>query len=302
MLKWNDCLCRTLFVVVWLFQVAVLCGQEKSTKPIIPVEELVFVRTGDLPIILSAPHGGTGEIPGVTERTGAGLATGPSGFFTGRDGGTEELAMEVVEAIKKRFGKSPYVVVSKVHRKFMDPNRPADISYEDAKAKPYYDHYHDNLSKHCREVTDRFKAGVLIDLHGQGTSRETVYRGTKNGLTVTHLRETFGEQAHLGSKSLFGLLSTRGWKVHPSPHDEKEQSGFTGGFIVLSYGSHKSQPIDAIQLEFGAEYRAAGKRAKTVAVLTDALVEYAGLYLQVRAPDEPKTSESTLQAPTPFGR
>ena len=302
MLKLNNRHCRTLLVFVWLCQFAVLCGQEKSTKPIIPVEELVFVRAGDLPIILSAPHGGTGEIPGVTERTGAGMATGPSGFFTGRDGGTEELAMKVAEEIKKRFGKSPYVVVSKVHRKFMDPNRPADISFEDPIVKPFYDHYHDNLSKYCREVTDRFKAGVLIDLHGQGTSRETVYRGTKNGLTVTHLRETFGEQAHQGSKSLFGLLSTRGWKVHPSPHNEKEQSGFTGGFIVQSYGSHNSQPIDAIQLEFGAEYRATGKRTKTAEVLTDALVEYAGLYLQVKVPGEPNTSESTLQTPTPFGR
>ena len=184
----------------------------------------------------------------------------------------------------------------------MPGSAPADISFENPIVKPFYDHYHDNLTKYCREVTDRFKAGVLIDLHGQGTSRETVYRGTKNGLTVTHLRETFGEQAHQGSKSLFGLLSTRGWKVHPSPHNEKEQSGFTGGFIVQSYGSHNSQPIDAIQLEFGAEYRAPGKRAKTAEVLTDALVEYAGLYLQVKVPDESNTSESTLQSPTPFGR
>jgi len=57
-----------------------------------------------------------------------------------------------------------------------------------------------------------------------------------------------------------------------------------------------------MQLEFGAEYRAAGKRAKTAEVLTDALVEYAGLYLQVRVSAELKTSEATLQATTPFGR
>ena len=281
MLKLNAHRYWALLAGVLLCHMAPLCGQEKPTKPDGAVNELVFVEAGDLPIILSAPHGGTGSVPGVSERIGAGLATGPSGFFTGRDGGTEELAQQVADAIKKRFGKSPYVVISKVHRKFMDPNRPADISFEDARMKPYYDHYHDSLSKYCREVTDRFKAGVLIDLHGQGTSRETVFRGTKNGLTVTHLRKTFGEAAHNGPKSLFGLLSTRGWTVHPSPHDGKEQSGFTGGFIVQSYGSKTSQPIDAIQLEFGAEYRVAGKRVKTAEVLADALVEYAGLYLQV---------------------
>ena len=76
MLKMNLRLRQTLFFVVWLCQIATLWGQEKSTKPIVPVDELVFVRAGDLPIILSAPHGGTGEIPGVIERTGTGLATG----------------------------------------------------------------------------------------------------------------------------------------------------------------------------------------------------------------------------------
>ena len=266
-------------------------GQEKLSEPVVPAIELVHVQTGDLPIILSAPHGGTGEVPGVSERKGAGLPTGPSGFFTGRDGGTEELAIEVADAIKKRFGKSPYLVVSKVHRKYMDPNRPADIAFENSTMKPYYDLYHDSLSKYCREVSDRFQAGVLIDLHGQGSSRETVFRGTKNGLTVRHLREMFGEEAHHGPNSLFGLLSARGWRVHPSPHDGKEQSGFTGGFIVQSYGSNKSQPIDAMQLEFGADYRAVAKRAKTAEVLADALAEYASLYLKIQLPGGPMKSE-----------
>ena len=283
--------CWTLFIVFALLCESVpLCAQDTSTTPVNDLGALVFVQAGDLPIILSAPHGGTGEVPGVTERSGVGLATGPAGFFTGRDTGTEELAHEVSDAIKKRFGKSPFVVISKVHRKFMDPNRPADIAFEDPKIKPVYDYYHDSLSKYCREVTDRFQVGVLIDLHGQGSRADTVFRGTKNGLTVTHLRETFGEAAHRGSHSLFGLLSTRGWTVHPSQIDEKEQSGFSGGFIVQSYGSHKALPIDAMQLEFGAEYRVASGRAKTAQDLADALAEYAGQYLQIKAPPVSKTT------------
>ncbi len=281
----------TLFALLLLQSEAPVFGQEKSLESVTRVNELVHVQTGDLPIILSAPHGGTAGVPGVSERKGVGLPTGPSGFFTGRDGGTEELALEVSDAIKKRFGKAPYLVVSKVHRKYMDPNRPADIAFEDAAMKPYYDHYHDTLSKYCREVSERFQAGVLLDLHGQGTNRETVFRGTKNGLTVRHLREMFGEEAHHGSKSLFGLLSARGWTVHPSPQDNREQSGFTGGFIVQTHGGNPSKLIDAIQLEFGAEYRVVGKRAKTAEVLADALTEYASLYLKTQSLRGPQTSE-----------
>ena len=288
----------TLFALLFIQNAVPVFGQEKTPQSIALVNELVHVQTGDLPIILSAPHGGTREVPGVPERKGIGLPTGPSGFFTGRDGGTEELAQEVADAIEKRFGKLPYLVVSKVHRKYMDPNRPAEIAFEDSTMKPYYDRYHDTLSKYCREVSDRFQAGVLIDLHGQGTSRDTVFRGTKNGLTVRHLRETFGEEAHHGPTSLLGLLSARAWKVHPSPHNEKEQSGFTGGFIVQTFGGNKSLPIDAVQLEFGAEYRAVGKRAKTAEVLADALAEYASLYLKIQLSSGPKVSEQLIRPKT----
>ncbi len=283
----NPPACFWLIVIAFVCNTAQLLSQETLTRPLdesIPKYELsdcVFVQKGDLPIILSAPHGGLREVPGVSERTGTGLKSGPSGFFTGRDSGTEELTHEVSKELERRFGKAPYVVISRVHRKFMDPNRPADIAYEDPIIKPIYDHYHGTLSSYCREVTDRFQAGVLIDIHGQGTRRDTVFRGTKNGLTVSHLRATFGEAAHHGPHSLFGLLGARGWTVHPSETTEKEQTGFTGGFIVQSYGNQLASPIDAMQLEFGAEYRVAGRRAKTAQVLADALLEYASQYLRV---------------------
>ncbi len=74
-----------------------------------------FVRTqaGELPIILSAPHGGTLEVPDVAVRKGEGFPAGGSGFVVDRDTGTEELAQHVAEAIEKRFGKKPYFVVQR---------------------------------------------------------------------------------------------------------------------------------------------------------------------------------------------
>lgn len=250
------------------------------------IDPQLFVQfqKGDLPIILSAPHGGNLDLPDTPKRTGEGMKTGSSGFFTGRDAGTEELAQMISDAIQSRFGRRPYVVASKVHRKYLDPNRPADIAYEDPKSKIVYDHYHNSLAKFCNEVTERFQCGVLLDLHGQGSKRDTVFRGTKNGQTVAGLQNRFGELAFSGSKSLFGLLQSRGWTVYPASLADKEQPGFTGGFIVQSYGSHKASPIDAYQLEFGAEYRAASRREKTAQILADALVEYANIYLKINVP------------------
>jgi glutamine amidotransferase-like uncharacterized protein/N-formylglutamate amidohydrolase len=246
-----------------------------------------FVRTqaGELPIILSAPHGGKMDVPDVAVRQSKGLPTGGSGFVVDRDTGTEELAQQVAESIEKRFGKKPYFVIARSHRKYLDPNRPPEIAYEDADAKPVYDAYHLALSNSCREVQQKFHKGLLLDIHGQGTAKDTVFRGTQNGKTVTLLRERFGESAQVGETSLFGRLKTHGWKVHPDPLDGQEQSGFRGGYIVQTYGSHQGFGIDAIQLEFGADYRAKDAREKTATTLTDAIAEYATSFLDITLPD-----------------
>ena len=259
-------------------------SQETKSAPKVmesdDIEELVMVSEGTLPIVLSAPHGGTLKIAGVDVRQGQGMATGPSGFFTGRDGGTSELAVAVAQALEKQTGKKPYMVVSKAHRKYLDPNRPSEIAYEDSDAAPVYQRYHGTLQRYCQEVLQKYRTGLLLDIHGQGSSSKTVYRGTGNGKTVVRLKERFGESAHSGDQSFFGMLNRFGWQVYPYPADGKEQSGFTGGYIVQTHGSHRPSGLDAIQLEFGSEYRDKENRSKTADVLTQAIIEYMREYIE----------------------
>lgn len=240
----------------------------------------IRVQKGKLPIIISAPHGGTREIPEVEPRKGEGMEKGASGFFTGRDVGTEQLALAVAAEVKKKLGREPWYVISRVHRKYIDFNRPAEIGFEDPDARPVYEHYHESIAEACREIAKEHRCGLLIDIHGQGTSRSTVYRGTRNGKTTELLQQRFGKSAQTGEQSLFGLLAARGWKVYPNPFDGKEQAGFTGGYIVGTYGSDQQTAIDAVQLEFGADYTNQDARQKTAAVLADALSAYAKKYLQ----------------------
>jgi N-formylglutamate amidohydrolase len=251
-----------------------------ATNTELDLEACVRVQRGQLPIIISAPHGGTGEIPNVDVRKGEGLPKGASGFFTGRDVGTEQLALAVAAEVEKRLGQRPWFVISQVHRKYIDFNRPAEIGFEDPDAQPVYDYYHGSLAKACREVAEEFRCGLLLDIHGQGSSRSTVFRGTRNGKTTALLQQRFGQAAQTGEESLFGLLAARGWKVHPNPFSGKEQAGFTGGHIVGTYGSHQQTAIDAVQLEFGADYSNQKARQKTAEVLAEAMVVYFEKYLQ----------------------
>lgn len=128
-------------------------------------------------------------------------------------------------------------------------------------------------------IVNDFRHGLLIDLHGQGSKRDTVFRGTSNGTTVDGLKGRFGEQAIVGENSLFGLLKQKGWNVNPDPFSDKEQSGFTGGYIVKTYGSHNAIGLDAYQLELGAEYRSKAARERIANQLADAAFDYWQLYL-----------------------
>ena len=88
------------FLPVVLFFALIALAPAQDAKP--PISDLVTTQTGKLPIILSAPHGGTKEVPGVPERKGDGLPKGGKGFFAGRDTGTEELAQVLSTAIEDR--------------------------------------------------------------------------------------------------------------------------------------------------------------------------------------------------------
>lgn len=243
--------------------------------------DLVTIQEGTLPIILSAPHGGTKDIPGVPARRGEGLEKGAKGFVVSRDTGTEELARAIADAIEKKTGKKPYMVVARYSRKYVDANRPPEIAYEHPLAKPVYDHYRGALAKFCQEAKKVHGGGLLLDVHGQGSRKDTIFRGTQNGQTVSLLRQRFGEKAHTGPKSFFGLLAANGCTVHPADGEGKEQPGYAGGHIVRTYGG-ESFGIDAIQLEFGNDYRTKQTRQQTADRVAAAVAEYTKLYLTVK--------------------
>ncbi len=251
----------------------VALAQEPTESP------LVGVRKGTMPVVISAPHGGTLEVPGVPPRRGVGLPTGPNGFYTGRDPGTEELAGMIAVEVFLKTGKRPYLVTAKFGRRYVDANRPSDIAYENPKAKPTYDAYHDTLAAFCKEVRKKHGRGLLVDVHNQASFPESVVRGTLDGKTVALLRQRFGEKAHTGPDSLFGLLGKAGFKTHPAKLDGKEHADFNGGHIVKTYGAGGDFGLDAVQLEFGWMLTTAAAAPDTAAKVAAVIDQFHTLYL-----------------------
>jgi N-formylglutamate amidohydrolase len=239
-------------------------------------DHLVVAKSGQIPIILSAPHGGRTAIPGVPVRKGDGAAD----FKTVRDENTIELAELIAAEIENRLHGKPYLVMAKFERRFADANRSEEMGVESEAAKPYYRAYHRALADDTKEVQQKWKRGLLLDVHGQAAHPAALARGTNNGKTVELLLKRFGQDALTGPKSLFGAFEGMGYAIVPrSTSTDKEDRQFAGGYIVQTYGSHQGSGIDAIQLEFGNELRQKSKLKQTASAIGEAIEIFCRAYL-----------------------
>jgi len=249
----------------------VLRSQDPPVKP----EDVVAVQKGEVPVILSVPHGGRTALPEIPERRGAGVPM----FVTIRDENTLELAEKFAAKLEKKIGK-PYFVIARFDRKFVDVNRPPEGGYESDKAKPYYESYHKALVTATAQVKKDWGRGLLLDLHGQATDLDAIYRGTSDGKSVKALLDRFGKAALTGEKSVFGQLAKQGVKVIPATDsDDKEDRFFSGGHIIRTYGSHDGNAIDALQIELGGRLRLKRNLDDTAEKLAEAVRVFAKEYL-----------------------
>lgn len=264
-----------IFLLPTIVALAPAADEPKAPDP----KDFVTVQKGTLPIILSAPHGGTKKVPDVPVRVGKGVPN----FYTVRDEYTSELTEVLVGELEKLLGGKPWVVIARFSRKHLDVNRSPEDGYESEKAKPYYDAYHDALAAACKAVKQKFGRGILLDIHCNAAYANSICRGTLNLKTVSLLKEREGMAAIRGKNSVLGRMEKLGYKVLPAGDaDEKtkEEAKYSGGHIVTTYGSHTSYGIDAIQVEIGERLRDKEKYAATAKDLADAVRVFHDTYLK----------------------
>lgn len=211
----------------------------------------ITAQAGELPLLISSPHGAnrSHKLPGVADRQGFGIPQ----FVPLADQFTDEISFAVAAEIERLSGKKAYYVVAEMNRMQIDFNRPPEWSYEDRRLAPCHKRYHGAMSQFVGDIKQRWQYGLLVDIHGQSKLPKALIRGTRNGQTVSSMRQRFGEQSYLGDDSLFGYL--RGEFSAVLPELQQRETLYSGGYIVKSYGSHNAGGIDAIQIEIGRHLR-----------------------------------------------
>ena len=96
-------------------------GSENVFKRSTNTSNGVIYRTGNAPVIFSAPHGGTSDGTNLTKRT-SGNCPDPD-FATVMDDKTVELANMIDSIFFAKTGKYPYVIIAEASRKYVDFNR-----------------------------------------------------------------------------------------------------------------------------------------------------------------------------------
>jgi hypothetical protein len=245
-------------------------------------KNLVKRHRGTMPIILTAPHGGSEQPPRVSARTGAPAGCdGREKFVVGRDDRTAEVTEAVAKRILETTGLSPYVVIAEFGRTFIDANRTEACAFTDRQAKPFYDEYHSRIDGYMKQILDQNGGrGFLFDIHGSGVQSDNpadIFLGTAHRRT---LQEGYAYERLFAQHGLQGLLawtrlpSLSGGKpfqfqISPTKADEDEFGPLSGGNTVLRCGGR----INAIQIEITTPFRTqANKFEYLVEALANAMI------------------------------
>jgi len=259
---------------------------------------------GNLPLIITAPHGGTDPASALPNRTYGTTST---------DLNTAELSRAIRTACSNSYGRWPHVIICRVPRTKIDCNREiVEGAQGVAATEAVWNEYH-NLIRMAKEaVTSSHGRGLLIDVHGHGHTLQRIELGynlttstlnqssfttaDKNSSCIRELanrtRVTFQELLR-GSLSLGTFLTTRGYPSIPSLTDPNpgktngtDNDYFSGGYTVEIHGtmSPNTGTINAIQMEcnFTGVRDSSESRAAFAAELVSALEEYFPLHVGMK--------------------
>ncbi|RBP47523.1 hypothetical protein DES53_101320 [Roseimicrobium gellanilyticum] len=289
---------------------------EEKTAPESRKGETGYIEywPGELPIVLSAPHGGRLIPKELPNRTTGRLQ---------RDAFTAELAMEMRDALQRRYGVAPHLVICHLARVKLDANREIkEAAQGSAVAEKAWHEYHGFLHEAEGAVMKRFPRGLYLDVHGHSHEKQQVELGYLLGkdeiqwppqklnlpevaarssirLLDQNSDEDFAALLK-GPASLGGLLEQRGVPCIPAPgaHVDPGDLYFNGGYNTETHGSLDGVGLDAIQLEVPRKFRNEKTDREALArALADALEPYFQKHFKMTLPVTSPNAQP--QAPVP---
>ncbi|MBV1869596.1 MAG: fibronectin type III domain-containing protein [Gammaproteobacteria bacterium] len=261
---------------------------------------------GDLPIIISVPHGGDKTPRDIPTRRGGAF----SGVTTATDIYTVPLAYQLRNEIYKQTGGYPHIIICRLDRSKVDMNRDREPKWsENSRVLTAWEDFHGFIDLAKQAAIDQTAAnnepssgfGFYIDLHGQPGSRTMIgnsisgYHLNKSDdhinamVADSSLDDVFSRFNHTGKpfadmvrgeNSFGGLIEEHGVPLAgdnllcvPSPSKPEPGGTFYSGHYNLNRHTHLLEnfqhsfpQISGIQLECSTEVRKYHREAFSTAV------------------------------------
>jgi len=200
---------------------------------------------GNSSVILASPHGGFLRPPDI-----------PTSNNMGEDSFTLEITENIVACTFESSGWEilPSAVISRIHRSYVDLNRPWMPRYE--KAANVFLEYHGVLERMVRGLRRKHGKALILDIHGMKNYCSDIVLGTNYGRSIRGFKEEFRE--------LQRILETK-FSVTVDGY------GLTGYYTTMKYGSMMQTGV--VQIEIARSIRMDDQRRKElVELITEFIV------------------------------
>lgn len=257
-------------VMFWMLSPLLCFGQYTPGSIYYGTSNYIEYHAGNLPIIISVPHGGYLEPTSIPDRS-------CSSCTTVRDSRTEELAYEIDSAVQAVFGGHPHIIMNKLARLKLDANREiGEAALGNSEAETAWYEYHDFIQAAKDSCTLDFGSAIFIDLHGHGHPKQRLELGylfnnatlqltdstlnamnLQNSSSIRHLSNVLNPAVSFaeilrGNECMGELLASRGFPSVPSASDPAPlptDPFWSGGYNTRRHGSRDSTDFNAIQFE-----------------------------------------------------
>ena len=272
------------------------CGSQEDAPPEVALPEwkvgdVVYddnqwlqVIVGDMPLVISVPHGGSLKPAEVPNRECAGITTV-------RDTYTIEMAEAIQQEMMERYGKTPYIIISNIARTKVDLNRALEeATCNNEEVRQTWHDFHSFVDHALELSVQEFGKTLYIDLHAHGHDIQRLELGYNLGAaslgkvyTGTDLEQLGAESslgnllnngAHdiqgllLGDHAFGTLMADRGMPSVPSkqdPYPMANEPFFNGGFNTRQYTSPTYPEVAGWQIETNSNARNNSQRRSTFA-------------------------------------
>jgi hypothetical protein len=267
----------TLTVILFFSILTGLNSQDLAKwNPVMGTNRYIEYIEGNMPLVISIPHGGALIPDIVPERPCERCAKNPDIF-------TIEIGSAIVKSIYEKTGFYPYVVINHLHRTRLDPNRDIEeAAGGNSFAETAWNEFHNYIDTAISEIEKRFNKGLYIDLHGHRHELKRVELGylltgeelrldddflnDKTFSEYSSIRNLINNNLHLysysellkGAESFGTMLEEAGYIAVPSqnhPYPEEGEAHFSGGYNTSRHSSVGGGSVDGIQVEIDLELR-----------------------------------------------